>query len=50
MPELTTCEGSTTAIIGVGNIGATLARHLVRGEQSLLLASREQSKAKALAP
>jgi predicted dinucleotide-binding enzyme len=40
MPELTMGEGSATAIIGIGNIGDTLARHLVRGDQSVLLASK----------
>jgi predicted dinucleotide-binding enzyme len=39
----------TTAIIGVGNIGGALARHLVTGGESVDLASRDESKAKALA-
>jgi predicted dinucleotide-binding enzyme len=43
MPE------SATAIVGVGNIGSALARHLVRGGQSVLLASKDPSRAEALA-
>jgi 8-hydroxy-5-deazaflavin:NADPH oxidoreductase len=39
----------TTAIIGVGKIGAALARHLVDGGESVLLAAKEQSNAEALA-
>jgi 8-hydroxy-5-deazaflavin:NADPH oxidoreductase len=39
----------TTAIIGVGNIGGTLARHLVRGGEQVVLAAREESNAAALA-
>jgi 8-hydroxy-5-deazaflavin:NADPH oxidoreductase len=39
----------TTAIIGVGNIGAALARHLVRGGEPVVLASRDKPKAAALA-
>jgi predicted dinucleotide-binding enzyme len=49
MPELTMGEGSATAIIGIGNIGGTLARHLIRGDQSVLLASKDESETKALA-
>jgi predicted dinucleotide-binding enzyme len=39
----------TTAIIGVGNIGGALARHLVRGGEHVTLAAREESNASALA-
>src|ERR1700737_1007492 len=39
----------TTAIIGVGNIGGALARHLVRGCEQVRLAAREESNAAALA-
>jgi predicted dinucleotide-binding enzyme len=39
----------TTAIIGVGNIGSPLARHLVGGGESVVLAAKDQSRAEALA-
>jgi 8-hydroxy-5-deazaflavin:NADPH oxidoreductase len=39
----------TTAIIGVGNIGGALARHLVRGGEHVTLAAREESSAAVLA-
>ncbi len=39
----------TTAIIGVGNIGGALARHLVRGGEHVVLAAKDESKAAALA-
>jgi predicted dinucleotide-binding enzyme len=39
----------TTAIIGAGNIGGALARHLATGGESVVLASRDESHAKALA-
>src|SRR5258708_19369236 len=39
----------TTAIIGVGNIGGALARHLVRGGERVMLAAKDESKAAALA-
>jgi 8-hydroxy-5-deazaflavin:NADPH oxidoreductase len=39
----------TTAIIGVGNIGGTLARHLVRGGEQVVLAAREEPNAAAVA-
>jgi predicted dinucleotide-binding enzyme len=39
----------TTAIIGVGNIGASVARHLVDGGESVVLAARDESDAAALA-
>jgi 8-hydroxy-5-deazaflavin:NADPH oxidoreductase len=39
----------TTAILGVGNIGSALARHLVGGDEPVLLASRDETRARALA-
>lgn len=39
----------TTAIIGVGNIGGAVARHLVAGGESVVLAAKEESNAEALA-
>jgi len=39
----------TTAIIGVGNLGGALARHLVAGGEAVVLAAKDQSKAQALA-
>jgi len=41
--------GSATAIVGVGNIGSTLARHLVAGGESVVLASKDGSRAEARA-
>jgi predicted dinucleotide-binding enzyme len=41
-------ESSTTAIVGVGNIGSAVARHLVRGAEAVLLASKDASRARAL--
>src|SRR5256714_14551489 len=38
-----------TAIIGTGNIGGTLARHLVRGGESVVLAAKDEANAAALA-
>jgi predicted dinucleotide-binding enzyme len=38
-----------TAIIGIGNIGGTLARHLVRGGEPVVLAAKDEAKAAALA-
>ena len=38
-----------TAIIGTGNIGGTLARHLVRGGEPVVLAAKDDSHAAALA-
>jgi predicted dinucleotide-binding enzyme len=38
----------TTAIIGVGNIGSRLARHLVRGGEPVVLAARDKTRAEAL--
>lgn len=39
----------TTAIIGVGNVGGALARHLVDGGEPVMLAAREEPDAAALA-
>ena len=39
----------TTAIIGVGNLGSTVARHLVDGREPVVLAAKEESHAEALA-
>ena len=39
----------TTAIIGVGNIGGAVARDLVAGGESVVLAAKEESNAEALA-
>ena len=39
----------TTAIIGVGKIGGAVARHLVAGGESVVLAAEEDSNAEALA-
>ena len=38
-----------TAIIGIGNIGGTLARHLVRGGEPVVLAAKDEAHAAALA-
>ena len=39
----------TTAIIGIGHVGSSLARHLVDGGESVVLAARDESKAESLA-
>jgi predicted dinucleotide-binding enzyme len=39
----------TIAIIGVGNLGGTVARHLVDGGESVVLAAHEKTHAEALA-
>ena len=39
----------TTAIIGVGNLGATVAGHLVGGGESVVLAAKDEAHAQALA-
>src|SRR5438034_1337324 len=39
----------TTAIIGIGNIGGPLARHLVRGGEPVVLAAKDEAHAAALA-
>jgi predicted dinucleotide-binding enzyme len=51
MPESAARKAArlTTAIVGVGNLGSTLARHLVRGDESVVLASKDGSRAEALA-
>jgi 8-hydroxy-5-deazaflavin:NADPH oxidoreductase len=39
----------TTAIVGVGDIGGAVARHLVAGGEPVVLAAKEKSNAEALA-
>jgi len=39
----------TTAIIGVGNVGGALARHLAGGGEPVVLAARDESATAALA-
>jgi 8-hydroxy-5-deazaflavin:NADPH oxidoreductase len=39
----------TTAIIGVGNIGSTVARHLVAGGEAVVLAAKDEEHAQAQA-
>jgi predicted dinucleotide-binding enzyme len=39
----------TTAIIGIGNVGGALARHLVRAGEPVMLAARDESATAALA-
>jgi predicted dinucleotide-binding enzyme len=39
----------TTAIVGVGNIGGALARHLVAGGESVVLAAKDISRPRGLA-
>jgi 8-hydroxy-5-deazaflavin:NADPH oxidoreductase len=39
----------TTAIIGVGNIGSTVAGHLVDGREAVVLAAKDEAHAQALA-
>ena len=39
----------TTAIIGVGNLGGTVARHLVAGDEPVVLAAADEAHAAALA-
>src|SRR6476659_1917692 len=38
-----------TAIIGVGNLGSTVARHLVAGDEPVVLAAADEAHAEALA-
>ena len=38
----------TTAIIGVGNVGSALARHLVGGDEPIVLAAKDDSHAEAV--
>jgi 8-hydroxy-5-deazaflavin:NADPH oxidoreductase len=40
----------TTAIIGVGNIGTAVARRLVAGDQTVVVAAKDASHADTLAP
>lgn len=42
-------ETSTTAIVGVGNIGSAVARHLSRGGESIVLAANDRARVDALA-
>jgi len=39
----------TTAIIGVGNLGSAVARHLVDGNEPVVLAAQDEAHAEALA-
>jgi len=39
----------TTAIIGVGSLGGTVARHLVAGDEPVVLAAADEAHAEALA-
>jgi 8-hydroxy-5-deazaflavin:NADPH oxidoreductase len=39
----------TTAIIGVGNIGSVVARHLVGGGEPVVLAAKDEARTQALA-
>jgi hypothetical protein len=39
----------TTAIVGVGNIGSAVARHLTAGGEPVVLAAKDQSRAQRLA-
>ena len=39
----------TTAIVGVGNIGSAVARHLVAGGESVVLAAKDTTRPQALA-
>ena len=38
-----------TAIVGIGNIGGTLARDLIRGGEPVVLAAKDEANAAALA-
>lgn len=38
-----------TAIIGVGNLGGTVARHLVNGGEKVVLAAKDEARAQTLA-
>jgi hypothetical protein len=39
----------TTLIVGVGNLGGVLARHLLAGGESVVLAPKDRSNAEAIA-
>jgi predicted dinucleotide-binding enzyme len=49
MRRLEMPETSTTAVVGVGNIGSAVARHLSRGGESIVLAANDRAHADALA-
>jgi 8-hydroxy-5-deazaflavin:NADPH oxidoreductase len=52
MPAITAARKGvmlTTAIIGVGNIGRPLARHLAGGGEPVVVAAKDESRAEALA-
>jgi 8-hydroxy-5-deazaflavin:NADPH oxidoreductase len=52
MPGITTARkgvGLTTAIIGVGNLGSALARHLAAGDEPVVLAATDEAHARTLA-
>jgi predicted dinucleotide-binding enzyme len=42
-------ETSPTAVVGIGNIGSAVARHLTRGGESIVLAANDRAHADALA-
>jgi 8-hydroxy-5-deazaflavin:NADPH oxidoreductase len=42
-------KSETTAIVGVGNIGGALARHLVGGGEPIVLAAKDTTRPQALA-
>ena len=42
-------SATAIAIVGVGNIGSALARDLVRGDEAVVLAAKDESQAKAFA-
>lgn len=44
-----TIRGMATSIIGVGNLGGTVARHLVNGGEPVVLAAADEAHAQALA-
>src|SRR6476469_2026457 len=49
MAQTVTMLAMTTAIVGVGNIGSALARHLVNGDEPVVLAAKDEANAGALA-
>jgi 8-hydroxy-5-deazaflavin:NADPH oxidoreductase len=44
-----TIPAMTTSIIGVGNLGGTVARHLTNGGEPVVLAAKDETRAQALA-
>jgi 8-hydroxy-5-deazaflavin:NADPH oxidoreductase len=44
-----TIPAMTTSIIGVGNLGGTVARHLVNGGETVVLAAKDEARAQELA-